>query len=126
LSSYGLDNVSSVWLDKDMNLLTYISDMQRRTELAKACSTSPDYLWQIATNWRGRKPSARMAALIESATERLGPRKVPKELLIWPELAVHTDKEPANSPPLPSLPAPTFSSSGRGALSQRTALEAAA
>jgi len=30
------------------------------------------------------------------------------------------------SPPLPSLSAPTFSSSGRGALSQRTALEAAA
>jgi len=30
------------------------------------------------------------------------------------------------SPPLPSLPAPTFSSSGRGGPSQRTALEAAA
>jgi len=29
------------------------------------------------------------------------------------------------SPPLPSLPAPTFSSSGRGGPSQRTALEAA-
>jgi len=44
----------------------------------------------------------------------------------WPELAVHTEKEPANSPPLPSLPAPTFSSSGRGALSQRAMVEAAA
>jgi len=30
------------------------------------------------------------------------------------------------SPSLPSLPAPTFSSSGRGGLSQRTTLEAAA
>jgi len=46
--------------------------------------------------------------------------------LIWPELAVHTDKEPANSPPLPSLSPPTFSSSGRGALSQRAMVEAAA
>jgi len=66
-----------------MDLLTYISDIQRRTALAKACGTSPDYLWQIATGWRGRKPSANMAARIEAATERLGPEKVRKEPLIF-------------------------------------------
>jgi len=66
-----------------MDLLTYISDMQRRAALAKACGTSPDYLWQIATGWKGRKPSARMAARIEAATEKLGPEKVRKEPLIF-------------------------------------------
>jgi len=64
-------------------------------------------------------------ALAKRAEEVSGGR-FRKETFVWPELAVHTDKEPANSPPLPSLPAPTFSSSGRGALSQRAMVEAAA
>jgi len=83
------------------------------------------------SNWkaRGTIPNAAYCPAIERATNGLVTRQDlrPNDWwAIWPELAVHTDKEPANSPPLPSLPAPTFSSSGRGGLSQRTALEAAA
>ena len=66
-----------------MDLLTYISDMSRRVALAEACSTSPDYLWQIATKWRGKRPSPDLAALIERETERLGPEKVAKEPMIF-------------------------------------------
>lgn len=66
-----------------MDLLTYISDMGRRVALAEACGTSPDYLWQIATRWKGRKPSPELATRIEAESERLGPEKVPKEPLIF-------------------------------------------
>lgn len=64
-----------------MDLHTYIADMGRRTALAAACATSPDYLWQIATD--RRRPSPGLAALIEQESERLGPEKVPKEPLIF-------------------------------------------
>lgn len=66
-----------------MNLLTYISDMVRRNNLATACDTSPDYLWQIATRWRGKRASPELAERIEIETERLGPEKVPKESVIF-------------------------------------------
>ncbi|WP_313243731.1 hypothetical protein [Stenotrophomonas rhizophila] len=66
-----------------MDLLTYISDMSRRVALAEACGTSPEYLWQIATRWRGKRPSPELAASIERETERLGPEKVPKEPMIF-------------------------------------------
>lgn len=66
-----------------MDLLTYIADMSRRVALAKACDTSPEYLWQIATQWRGKRPSPQLAALIERQTELLGPEKVAKEPMIF-------------------------------------------
>jgi hypothetical protein len=66
-----------------MELAEYISDMGRRRALADALNTSPDYLWQIATRWNGRKPSAELAARIERESERLGPEKVAKEPLIF-------------------------------------------
>lgn len=68
-----------------MDLLTYISDFERRSSLAQACNgASPDYLWQIATG--RRRASTDLAKLIESESERLGPEKVPKESLrpdVW-------------------------------------------
>lgn len=66
-----------------MDLLTYIADMSRRVALAEACGTSPEYLWQIASRWRGKRPSPELAATIERETERLGPERVPKEPLIF-------------------------------------------
>ncbi len=66
-----------------MDLLTYIADMSRRVALAEACGTSPEYLWQIATRWRGKRPSPELAATIERETDRLGPERVPKEPLIF-------------------------------------------
>lgn len=66
-----------------MDLLTYISDMTRRVALADACGTSPEYLWQIATSWRGKRPSARLACAIERESARLGPAVVRKEPMIF-------------------------------------------
>lgn len=66
-----------------MDLATYISDPGRRASLAQACDTSPDYLWQIATGWRGKRASPRLAERIELETERLGPEKVTKESVIF-------------------------------------------
>lgn len=66
-----------------MDLLTYISDMSRRAALAHACNTSCDYLWQIATRWRGKRPSPELAALIEKESARLGPEMVAKEPMIF-------------------------------------------
>lgn len=70
-----------------MDLQTYIDDMDRRRALAKACGTDPGYLWQLATGWDDRRPSPEMAKRIEAESEKLGPERVPKELLrpdIWP------------------------------------------
>lgn len=69
-----------------MDLQTYISDMARRTELADACNTTGDWLYQIATNWQGRRASTDLAQLIERESERIGPEKVTKESLrpdVW-------------------------------------------
>jgi len=70
-----------------MDLLTYISDVPRREALAKACGTDPNYLWQVATGWRGRRASPKLAERIELETERLGPEKVTKESVIFPSAA---------------------------------------
>lgn len=66
-----------------MDLLTYITDMGRRAALAEACDTSPDYLWQIATRWKGRRGSPELAARIEDATRAIGPDVVTKESIIF-------------------------------------------
>lgn len=66
-----------------MDLLTYISDMARRAALADECGTSPDYLWQIATRWNGRRGSPDLAERIERATTKLGPETVTKESVIF-------------------------------------------
>ena len=63
-----------------MNLSDFIADPSRRNALALACETSTDYLWQIATGWRGRKAGPALAGRIEQETERIG-HKVPKELI---------------------------------------------
>lgn len=54
-----------------MDLLTYIADIPRRQSLAAALNTSPDYLWQMATGWRGKRPSPELAIQIEQVTEGL-------------------------------------------------------
>lgn len=51
-----------------MDLITYIADMDQRKALAEKCGTSPEYLWQVATGWRDRKPSIDLAKKIEEAT----------------------------------------------------------
>jgi DNA-binding transcriptional regulator YdaS (Cro superfamily) len=52
-----------------MDLKTYIADMAVRRDLAAACGTTPDYLWQIATGWRRRRASVDLVKRIEAATD---------------------------------------------------------
>jgi DNA-binding transcriptional regulator YdaS (Cro superfamily) len=53
-----------------MDLVSYISDIDKRRALARLIGTSPVYLWQMATGWRGKRPSEDMAVSIERATNR--------------------------------------------------------
>lgn len=50
------------------SLSDYIADPERRAQLARDAETSTDYLWQIATRWRGRRASSELAKRIERAT----------------------------------------------------------
>ena len=47
-----------------MDLKTFIADPGRRAALAKACDTTPEYLYQLSVGWRGRRPSKSLARLI--------------------------------------------------------------
>lgn len=60
-----------MWLDVCMELRDFIADRHRRDSLATACGTTPDYLWQVATGWRGRKPSPQLARRVHEATHGL-------------------------------------------------------
>jgi DNA-binding transcriptional regulator YdaS (Cro superfamily) len=52
-----------------MDLKSYLSsEPGARKSLADAVGSSPDYLWQIATGWKGRRASPAFAAKIEEAT----------------------------------------------------------
>jgi hypothetical protein len=64
----------------NMPLSQYIADSARRTELAAAMGASPDYLWQVASGWKGRRASPAFAERVEEKTNGV----VPKEWVIWP------------------------------------------
>lgn len=51
-----------------MDLQTYIETPARLSQLAADVGTSPGWIWQIATGWRGKRASAEMAVKIETAT----------------------------------------------------------
>lgn len=59
-----------------MDLLTYIAEIPRREKLASELGKNPLYLYQIATGWRGKRPSPELAIAIEEATAKLGPETV--------------------------------------------------
>lgn len=68
-----------------MNLKTFVSDMDRRQELAERLDCSPDYLWQLGQQWRGKRPSTDLARRIEKETAEMG-HKVPRSALrpdVW-------------------------------------------
>ncbi len=67
-----------------MDLLAYISDMERRRALARRLKRNPVYLWQVATG--RRRASTDLAKAIEEATRSLGPEVVPRSSLrpdVW-------------------------------------------
>ncbi|MBB5875863.1 hypothetical protein [Xanthomonas sp. 3498] len=80
-----------------MDLITYISSMQRRKLLAEACDCNPHYLYQIATNRRRASPE--LAELIEKNSELIGPERVPKEPLVFREQVSAPDSASATSDP---------------------------
>lgn len=55
-------------IDRAMKLIELISDMKRRNELAAELGKSPDYLWQVAVGWNGKRASPELAKEIERAT----------------------------------------------------------
>lgn len=59
-----------------MTLADYIQDANRRDALIVALGTSKIALWQIATGWRGKRPSPERAIAIEQATNGIVPRWV--------------------------------------------------
>jgi DNA-binding transcriptional regulator YdaS (Cro superfamily) len=60
-----------------MDLKTYITDAARKAALAEATGADPQWLWQIATGWRNKRPSPELAVKIETATGG----EVPRHLL---------------------------------------------
>lgn len=52
-----------------MKLADYLlSKRGRRDELARKLGCSPQYLWQISSGWKGRRPSVALALRIQKAT----------------------------------------------------------
>lgn len=45
--------------------------VQKREQLARAAGTSPGYLWQLATGWRGKRPSVELIGKLAAADKRL-------------------------------------------------------
>lgn len=74
-----------------MDLLTFISDPDRKAALAERTKSSQAYLWQIATAWRGKRASPELAQAIERESEAIGPEVVSKSSMrpdLWPETEV--------------------------------------
>ncbi|WP_322997929.1 hypothetical protein [Castellaniella sp.] len=66
-------------------------DKEARDSLAKAAGIDPGYLWQIATRWRGKKPSIDVIQRLAAADSRLTVGDLVAEFTARP-----TPKEPAN------------------------------
>lgn len=46
-------------------------DAEERDDLRKALDIAPGYLWQLATQWRGKKPSIDLLVKMAAADKRL-------------------------------------------------------
>ena len=51
------------------SLASYISDKGRLAQLADATGADPQWLYQVATAWRGKRASYALAQAIERATD---------------------------------------------------------
>lgn len=51
-----------------MDLHTFLMTTGKRRELAARVDVSPNYLWQLAVRYRGRKPSPALAKRIHDET----------------------------------------------------------
>lgn len=81
-------------------MFDFISDMERRRQLAVRTDSDPSYLWQIATGRRRASPS--LAREIEGATAEIGPITVRKETLrpdVWDSGSTSAKKSKHRSKP---------------------------
>jgi transcriptional regulator with XRE-family HTH domain len=44
---------------------------EQRDDLAKRCGISSGYLWQLATRWKGKKPTVDLLKKLSDADDRL-------------------------------------------------------
>lgn len=61
-------------------------DKEAREGLAKSAGIDPGYLWQIATRWRGKKPSIAVIRRLAEADSRLTIDGLVTEFTAKPEL----------------------------------------
>lgn len=66
-------------------------DKEARDSLAKAAGIDPGYLWQIATRWRGKKPSIDVIQRLVAADSRLTVGDLVAEFTAKPTLAEPTN-----------------------------------
>jgi len=70
---------------------------EERKDLALRAGINPGYLWQIATRWRGRKPSSSCIAKLLAADPRLTAADMLQELMEPPAACSATPPPPAES-----------------------------
>jgi len=79
-----------------MDLSEYATDPAKRRELANVVGVNPDYLWQVATGWKGKRASRMLAIAIEHATQGIVTRhSLRPDLFDVPANSAHTVAEAA-------------------------------
>ena len=70
-----------------LNTLYFSLSQDERSALAEKAGLAPGYLWQIATRWRGKRPSLETIQRLVAADERLALDDLMSEFSTPPKLA---------------------------------------
>lgn len=70
-----------------LNTLYFMLSQDERAALAEKTGLAPGYLWQIATRWRGKRPSLKTIQRLVAADERLALDDLMSEFSTPPKLA---------------------------------------
>lgn len=68
-------------------------DREARADLARKASTDEDYLWQIATRWRDKRPSLDLISRLVAADDRLTITDLVQEFSATPTPAEVAERE---------------------------------
>ena len=79
-----------------LNDLYQSLDQEGRKSLARKAGVDSGYLWQIATKWRGKKPSVDVIARLVRADRRLKAADLVAEFSEEPA-STHATKEPSHA-----------------------------
>ncbi|MCX5590902.1 hypothetical protein [Alcaligenes endophyticus] len=92
-------------------------DKSSRESLAKGSGISPAYLYQIATQWNGRRPSVDVIGRLLRADSRLHAEDLISEFSTafseWPELKEHQMHDPKDTDKIPVGPTDVITKGGR-------------